>query len=190
VPSGFALTAAAAANLVSAHLEHCEGDCEGLDPERFPLRRMQMGAGLRLGADWRWFGFGAGALTNYRLEAPGQYELARDLPLWPDVLLRFGRRDVLHVDLGLGAYDASTVLRPGLFAGVGVVPVEDWHILAHFGMHQPGAFGNAVLRADLAVRRGLGQGMEVGMGVAWTHDPDYPGNGTGFDGRGLVALEL
>jgi hypothetical protein len=49
----------------------------------------------------------------------------------------------------------------------------------------------SLLQALWAVSEALvSGGIEVGMGVAWTHNPDYPGNGTGFDGRGLVALEL
>jgi hypothetical protein len=56
--------------------------------------------------------------------------------LLPDVMLRLGRRSVVGwFELGLGAYDASTTLRPGVYIGGGGSPIEQLRLSGQIGIH-------------------------------------------------------
>ena len=55
--------------------------------------------------------------------------------VFPDAVLRFGRRSLGWFELGLGAYDASTSLRPGIYIGGGGFPVELVRVSGHAGVH-------------------------------------------------------
>lgn len=66
---------------------------------------------------------------------PGSDSVFPD-PIWsPDVQLRVGRRSLGWFELGFGAYDASTTLRPGLYVGGGGGQVEALRISGHLGIH-------------------------------------------------------
>jgi hypothetical protein len=54
---------------------------------------------------------------------------------FPDVMARFGRRRIGWFELGLGAYDASTTLRPGLYLGGAWGPKRVVQLSAHLGAH-------------------------------------------------------
>jgi len=97
-------------------------------------------------------------------------------PIWsPDVMLRVGRRSLGWFELGLGAYDASTMLRPGAYLGGGGGRVEELRISGHLGVHLVNGqccqtlmpFGGiAHLDLERAVSRTLVAGVDVKLEAA------------------------
>ena len=146
----------------------------------------EIGARVRLGYDWRWLGFQVGFLGWEGLGSGS--DPASHLGLLPDAYLRIGPRDVLRGEIGLGAYNAPTVLRPGLYVGLGVNGGQGWDVMGHLGVHAPmgSLHANSQARADLEVRAPVAERIRVGFGAALT---------SGFqhvepEGRGLVAAEF
>jgi hypothetical protein len=89
----------------------------------------------------------------------------------PDVMLRIGPRSFGWFELGLGAYDASTNLRPGLYLGGAVGPEQQLRISAHFGLHFVNGLCcstvvSAGYRIELAGSRALSDSVSVGLGIA------------------------
>jgi len=114
-----------------------------------------------------------------------------ELMLLPDVALRVGPRSILFLTLGLGAYDAPTSLRPGLYAGLSV-PVKRLTAFIHYGLHfELGCYGLTVLqldpRLDFSLTYAVSQAVSVGVGVASQSSGDA--NGT-LEGRGTVSVGL
>ena len=82
----------------------------------------------------------------------------------PDIYLRFGRRLGFHGELGFGAYDVSTILRPGLYVGLGYASGA-WAADLRAGGHE--TFDDqAGLRADLSARYAITRVVAPGLGVA------------------------
>ena len=124
--------------------------------------------GIRAGAgsDGHWVGFRAGLLL-----AGGIHARVAERLLFPDVALRVGPRELGFFTLGLGAYNASTSLRPGLYAGVSFVPLKSLVGSLHYGYHfNDGSLGDTVFqldsRLDFAVDYALSRKLSVGLSVA------------------------
>jgi len=125
--------------------------------------------GLRLGAgfDWSLFGLRGGALVAL---PPADARIAEAM-LVPDVQLRFGSLSAVWGELGLGAYDAATVLRPGTYVGLGVAATRSLSLRAHYGLHAGlGSFGHTVLqlgsRFDAGFHHALSSRLAWGLGGA------------------------
>ncbi|HKY39618.1 MAG TPA: hypothetical protein VJN18_26955 [Polyangiaceae bacterium] len=94
----------------------------------------------------------------------------------PEGLVRIGPRSIGWFELGLGAYDASTTLRPGAFVGGAYGTTRHLRVSGHFGLHLPNGmccssvprFG---FRYELAFERALTDAVEIGLaGAAWNAD--------------------
>lgn len=93
-------------------------------------------------------------------------------PVWfPDVMARFGRRSVGWFELGIGAYDASTALRPGAYVGGALGSPREARVSAHLGLHFPNGvccstlplFG---LRGAVEVEHAVSDAFSLGFGGA------------------------
>ena len=91
----------------------------------------ELGARFGLGYRFALFEVRVGGLAA---GPTGDAAFARAL-LVPDVTLRVGNRQDSWFELGLGAYDASTTLRPGLYLGGSLFSPEALRITAHLGVH-------------------------------------------------------
>ena len=83
------------------------------------------------GYDWRWVGFRAGGqlwgrYTDHDAPTPR-------LTPWPEASLRLGPLDSVYVSAGIGSYNVPTLLRPGAYVGLGVVPAQGWNLDLHSG---------------------------------------------------------
>jgi hypothetical protein len=126
--------------------------------------------GLRLGAGYSF------ALVEFRLGALGVMPSSGSAfpdPIWsPDVMLRVGPRNIGWGELGLGAYDASTTLRPGAYVGGGGGRVDVLRVTGHLGLHMVNGqccqttmpFG---LIAHLDVERALSGSLIAGVDFKW-----------------------
>src|SRR6185295_7049373 len=109
----------ATGELRELRLANCGYACPGdLQPGSFE-QESHFGARAGVGYDFALFGLRGGALLSVSPDA----RLAETIVM-PDVQLRLGYLDQGWFEAGLGAYDASTTLRPGLYVGGGV-PVRD-----------------------------------------------------------------
>lgn len=134
---GAFVQAGMAAELEWTRLTHCGDFCrwapggeEVVTPG--PSKRAPK-VGLRAGGGYSFslFEFRVGLLRVM----PGDDSVFPD-PIWsPDVQLRVGRRRLGWFELGFGAYDASTTLRPGLYVGGGGGQVDALRISGHLGIH-------------------------------------------------------
>jgi hypothetical protein len=124
--------------------------------------------GWRLGVGYSFaaFEFRVGVLQVLR----SQDSLFPQQLILPDVVARFGRRSVGWFELGLGAYDASTSLRPGIYLGGGGLPLEQLRLSGHVGLHRTqaadpsvgiGVFPVVELSADHAFSRSIIGGAGV-----------------------------
>lgn len=163
---GLSATATVAGDVRSYELIECTGDCDGLNSGSLPKSQGRVGARVRLGYDWRWLGFQAGAIGWEGLGSGSNP--ASHLGILPDVCLRIGPRDVLRGEIGLGAYNAPTVLRPGLYLGVGVNAGQGWDLMGHFGIHAPmgSEQADSQARADMEVRAPITETIRLGFGAA------------------------
>ena len=123
--------------------------------------------GVRLGAGYSFeiFEFRLGGLAA----VPNRdAAFARPL-LLPDVLLRVGRRPSGWFELGLGAYDPSTTLRPGVYLGGSLLSPQQVRITGHLGLHLVySSWESTVLPfggiADLAFEHAFGETWLAGFG--------------------------
>jgi hypothetical protein len=128
------------------------------------VQEPHFGARAGIGYDFALFGLRGGALLSVSPEA----RLAETIVM-PDVQLRLGYLDQGWFEAGLGAYDASTTLRPGLYIGGGV-PLRDFVLLSlHLGLHAGnGRFVGQVfdmgLRGDVGLEFELGARVRLGVG--------------------------
>jgi len=144
----------------------CGYDCQSHPPTSGFVSEGDLGVRAGAGADWSVFGFRAGLLFAGGIHA----RVAESLP-FPDVALRLGTRELLFVTLGLGAYDASTSLRPGLYAGLSVAPTKGFVGSIHYGLHfNNGSTGRTVIdlgtRLDFALDYALSPKLSAGLGIA------------------------
>jgi hypothetical protein len=124
-------------------------------------------AGLRVGAGYSFslFEFRVGGLATL----PSKDAAFAKPLLMPDVLLRVGSRPRGWFELGLGAYDASTVLRPGLFIGGSLFSPEQVRITAHLGLHLVYGSWESTLQpfggmADIAFEHAFAETWLAGVG--------------------------
>jgi hypothetical protein len=87
----------------------------------------------------------------------------------PDVQVRFGPASRGWFELGMGAYNASTMLGPGVYVGGGVV-LGDFTIVARYGWHFAiGSFGHTIVqfggRADVGAMVALLPNLHLGGGA-------------------------
>lgn len=111
-----------------------------------------------IGWDFRWVGLRAGAITRSDRDFP------HGVSLIPDVALRVGPLDQFNVTLGIGAYDAQTTTRPGLYLGFGTQPTPRFSAAVHAGVHY--ALDDLTLRSDITCNYRLTTSLSLGFGVA------------------------
>ena len=145
----------------------CGYECQSHPPASGFLNEGDLGIRAGAGSDWSVVGFRAGLLFAGGIHA----RVAESLP-FPDVALRLGTRDLVFITVGLGAYDASTSLRPGLYGGLSVVPASGFVGSLHYGLHfNNGSAGRTVIdvgsRLDLALDYAVSRKLSVGVGVAF-----------------------
>lgn len=115
---------------------------------------------------------------------PGAGAALADPLLMPEVLLRFGPQRVGWFELGLGAYDASTALRPGLFVGGAAGSLEDAvRVSGHFGLHLANGLCCSTVtqlgfRGEVLVEHAFTPTVIGGGGVALTSATFLVGEGT------------
>lgn len=124
-----------------------------------------LGAGrANLGWDGTYFGVRVGALAFQRWE--DNQDRSPTARVIPDVDLRFGRRAGFHGGLGFGAYNVSTIFRPGAFLSMGYADGA-WAADLRGGVHA--VFdGEAGGRVDATVRYGISSVVAPGLGLAVT----------------------
>ena len=133
---GFFALAGAAAELESTKQTWCEEGCNIGDGRQGPVSQpheLAFKVGARLGVGYSF------SLVEFRLGGlfvlPSSDSVFPDRMWSPDVLIRVGPRRLGWFELGLGAYDASTMLRPGAYLGGGGGNVETLRVTGHVGIH-------------------------------------------------------
>ena len=122
-----------------------EGDSSG---HSGPLNAVQVGAGARVGNDWRLFGFQLGLQT---WSAWGHYDDHQLTPyVLPQLELRAGPQDVMWLTAGFGSPVATTYRRPGAYIGAGM-KAQQHEFNASLGSFRSGAgpFDDNATRFDL-----------------------------------------
>jgi hypothetical protein len=119
-----------------------------------------------VGYDSRGFGMRLGFLYYGRYEGAADPEPA--YKVIPEGSFRVGPRQAPHFLFGLGSYDASTMLRPGLWLG-GNIPIgtDSFTFGGHLGVHQ-NFDGDAGLRLHVQLAAALGAGIDAVGGGALT----------------------
>ena len=127
-----------------------------------PPSRLLAGGRASFGYDWDYFGMRAGALVFQRWAS--NVDGSPTSVVLPDASLRFGRRLGFHSEVGFGAYDVATVMRPGLYVGLGYASGA-WAADVRGGVHQ--TFDDqAGLRLDLSARYAVSRVVAPGLGIA------------------------
>lgn len=128
-----------------------------------PEARVLGGAQADLGGDFRYFGFRIGALAFQRWA--NNDDKSPDTNLIPTVDLRFARRTGPTFLLGFGSFSVPTLLRPGLYTGVGWQEARGFGIEGRVGAHM--VFdGQVGLRGDVRGRYAIDDTWAFGIGVA------------------------
>jgi len=148
-----------------------------------------IGARLGVGYSWRYFEFRVGALAAH---PDAGVDYAQPLAL-PDVMLRVGERSFGWFELGLGAYDASTTLRPGIYLGGALGSPRILQVSAHLGVHLVNGLCcstvvTAGYRYELSGVHELSSRLSVGAGLALLEGPAEPSDRLVLEGSGHVAL--
>ena len=133
---GFFALAGAAAELESSKQTWCGEGCDIGDGRQGPVSQpheLASKVGARLGVGYSF------SLVEFRLGGifvlPSSDSVFPDSIWSPDVMIRVGPRRLGWFELGLGAYDASTMLRPGAYLGGGGGNVETLRVTGHAGIH-------------------------------------------------------
>lgn len=161
-PHGFSLGGGIAGEYrafrrLACNTQPCSAQTDAIPPAGL------LGAGrANLGYDWDYFGFRAGALGFQRWA--DNADSSPTAHVLPDVELRFGRRAGFHGGLGFGAYNASTILRPGAYLGIGYARGA-WAADLRGGGHLT-FDGQSGARADASVRFGISRVVAPGLGLA------------------------
>jgi hypothetical protein len=135
----------------------CSAQVDAIPPARL------LGAGRAgFGYDWDYFGLRAGALVFQRWADNDDRSLTAIV--LPDVDFRFGRRAGFHGGFGFGAYNVSTISRPGAYLALGYASGA-WAADLRYGGHL--TFDDQVgMRGDLSVRYGVSRVVAPGLGLA------------------------
>ncbi|HEY4103516.1 MAG TPA: hypothetical protein VGM44_06480 [Polyangiaceae bacterium] len=122
-----------------------------------------------VGYDERWVGGRGGFLIA------GGSALNTETLALPDFALRVGPLDTAYLMLGLGAYDAPTSLRPGIYLGAAVVPIRGLTASIHWGLHlDHGSFGDGLQldpRLDFTLGYQLTRAVTIASGVVDQSSP-------------------
>ena len=136
-----------------------------------PPAGVALGGSLEAGYDWRQVGFrlGGGAWQNWVSERD-----TRATWMWfPELSLRLGRVEGFRAELGLGAYDAPTILRPGAWAALAYVPAPGWEVALHGGPVVTTGVGDmGAWRGDLLFKLPVTRELQLGLGGALSTGPD------------------
>ena len=122
-----------------------------------------LGAGrLGMGYDWDYFGMRAGVMAfSYWQDNTDKTPTTQPLP---EAEFRFGRRAGFHGGFGFGAYDVSTMFRPGGFLTVGYASGRvAADLRGGVNLVFDGATGG---RVDASFRYGITRFVAPGFGVA------------------------
>lgn len=150
-----------------------------------PAWGTHFGGRLGVGYSWQYFELRAGVLAAHP-DAGVHY--AEPVVL-PDVQLRVGRRQLGWFELGLGGYDPSTTLRPGVYLGGAIGSQESLMVAGHAGIHLVnglccGTVTTAGFRYELDASYALTRSFRVGAGAALMQssgsDPRWVAEGLGF----------
>lgn len=123
-----------------------------------------------LGYAWRFVELRGGVLFTL----PGADAALAESLVMPELLLRFGPQRIGWFELGLGAYDASTALRPGVFVGGAGGSLEDAvRVSGHFGLHLPNGLSSSSVvafgfRGEVLVEHAFTPTVIGGAGIALT----------------------
>src|SRR6188768_201979 len=129
--SGFFVAFGGTFELESALHTACGFDCDGQNDTGTRYLAKHFAGRVGVGYSFPLFEFRVGALIALP-DANVDYAMAL---LMPDVLARVGRRNRGWLELGLGAYSASTNLRPGLYVGGALGSERLLQVSAHIGVH-------------------------------------------------------
>lgn len=171
-PRQFFLALGGTFELESSHRTECGYGCPyygDTSPSRDRTDERATHFGLRLGGGYTLslFEFRAGVLT-----AQPDRDVSYAEPLWmPDVMVRFGRRRIGWFELGLGAYDASTVLRPGAYLGGALGSPAALRVSGHLGLHVPNGLCCSTVthfgfRGELSAEHAFSDSVAAGVGAA------------------------
>jgi hypothetical protein len=169
-PRRFFVVAGATFELEASHRTLCGYNCPYRgEPTSEQADELASHFAVRLGAGYTLpvFEFRAGVLT-----AQPDRDVTYAEPLWmPDVMVRFGRRRVGWFELGLGAYDASTALRPGAYVGGALGSPAQLRVSGHFGLHVPNGLccstvSHVGFRGELSAEHAFSDSFTVGAGAA------------------------
>jgi hypothetical protein len=141
-----------------------------------------------VGYDRRYWGIRGGVLA---VLAPPNARIGEHM-VAPDVQIRLGSRDVIWSELGFGAYDAATALRPGLYLGLGVAVMPNLVVSGHYGLHAGlGTFGRTVIqlgdRLDVFGEHAFESGVRLGLGGSHQSARGLFETGI-WEGRGQVSV--
>lgn len=147
-----------------------------------------LAARLGGGYSWRWFEFRVGvvgALPDANVSYATPFVL-------PDVQLRVSKRSVGWFEVGLGAYDASTNLRPGLYFGGAAGSSRVVRVSAHAGIHLVnglccGTVNDIGSRYELGVTHAFSDSLSGGAGVAWLRSEPESTQASVVEGRARLA---
>jgi hypothetical protein len=119
-----------------------------------------------VGYDGEKFGLRLGALRYGRFF--GAEDPTPTYRTIPEASLRIGLQPGPQVIFGLGSYDASTMLRPGLWAG-GFIPISTDKLIfgGHIGAHQ-NFDGDLRMRLHVQLAAVLGPGVDAVIGASVT----------------------
>jgi hypothetical protein len=135
----------------------------------------QGGVGGRIGYDWSEVGVRLGGLLLWNGDG---------LRPWPDLTLRLGQVQRLHVAAGLGSYDIETLVHPGVWLGLELPLGSGWEITLHEGAH--GNFGDTTSsRTVVSLRLPLSDRLWLVAGQAvWANNLGWgPETTLGIGGR-------
>lgn len=161
-PNGFSIGGGGGGEHRAFTRTACNNDPCSSTSDVIPPSRLMGGGRANVGYDTDYFGVRLGALAFQRWasnvdSSPTSYVI-------PDVNLRFGRRLGFHGEVGFGAYDVSTILRPGLYIGLGYASGA-WAADLRGGVHE--TFDDqAGVRVDLSARYAISRVVAPGLGIA------------------------
>jgi hypothetical protein len=145
------------------------------DVSHVPEPLLRGAASLRAGYDFRFFGARGGLLVHQRydqVEVTDCLDRPRSCPLYdslrvrafPEVAIRVGAWEPVHIDAGLGSYNLPTLHQPGLYAGLGF-QLDGFGAAFHVGSHDTfhGAYSN---RFDLSVLIPVSEELRLTAGAS------------------------
>jgi len=131
-----------------------------------------------LGWDSRWIGVRGGVIVRE------DRDFSRGAEFIPDLALRLGPLDEFDFTLGLGAYDAPTTTRPGLYLGFASQFSPRLSAAFHIGLHD--ALDDLTLRTDATFNYRLAHALSLGLGLA----VQGVGVDVAFQGHASLGVEL